>query len=292
MRAHRWPGLVLVFALAAVAAAEPLSAAGEVVIDQPAITVFESSTSGTHLADALDDLGLVYTYRTTTAAFDVDLASGTFDVAMVNSSNTDITVLDSDIRTFLLGGGRVLMFLYNMDTASADTLWASLGAAFESSFLVPPAGIEIIDADHPIFNEPNAIGSISSGGDLFYADNGDYTSLLSRGIALAKSTGGDTDHLLIVARHDGQAILNTFLPGDFIGDADMVNLLENEITFIVWGIENEDFEAYPPPFELVFSPVKCLSCGGSDFGCFCDDLCIGFGDCCYDACQLCGRCQP
>ena len=302
MRAHRWPGLVLVFALAvlaALAAAEPLSAAGEVVIDQPAITIIEYDIDRSPIADALDALGLFYTDRTgNRPAFDVDMASGTYDIAMINAaSSDDIGNILGSIRTFLDNGRKVLFFYYAMDNHSADTLWALMGAAFQEDLTVPPSPINKLVPSHPIFTTPNAVGTIAVTTELF-TDDGDHVSALSRGVVVATSPGGDPVDGLIVVRRDGRSILNTFLPSDYAGDADMDKLVQNEIAFLVDRIVGEDFEVHPNPFEFVFSPVRCVGCSFDvDYdpgpgSCFCDTQCIGFGDCCYDACQLCGRCQP
>jgi hypothetical protein len=62
-------------------------------------------------------------------------------------------------------------------------------------------------------------------------------------------------------------------------------------TFIDNLLFANDFEAYPPNWSDI-SPKSCTgSCGGQAIsGCYCDNLCVGFGDCCPDACSLCGQC--
>jgi hypothetical protein len=35
----------------------------------------------------------------------------------------------------------------------------------------------------------------------------------------------------------------------------------------------------------------CNSDDDAPAGCFCDDICFGHGDCCADACDVCGRCS-
>lgn len=266
-------------------------------VNQPAITLFESSSTGGDVAAALDSLGYLYVNRgASTAAFDVDLASGSYDVALVNSSNVDITVLADSLATFLDNGGRLMMFLYNLDNVSGHALWAQMGAAYAEDLPDPPASIEILEAGHTIFNVPNSVAALGVSNTVSFDDNGDHLSLLSRGVALARTAGGDASDLLIVARRDGRSILNTFLPGNYIGDPDMAALIENEIVFVVEGIVRDDFEAYPTPFDLVFSPTRCTGCSSdvdydpSEGSCYCDALCLTVGDCCYDACQLCGRC--
>lgn len=289
---------VSALALVAIGVSGSPAAAGAPV-DQPAITLFESSSTGGHLAAALDSLGYLYVNRADlTATFGVDLASGSYDVALVNSSNVDITVLADSLATFLDNGGHLMMFLYNLDDVSGHALWAQMGAVYVEDLSDPPASIEILEAGHPIFKTPHVVGTLNVSNVGSYDDNGDHLALSSRGIALARTSGGDASDLLIVARRDGRSILNTFLPGNYIGDPDMAALIENEIVFVVEGIVRDDFETYPTPFDLVFSPTRCTSCAvdvdydPTEGSCYCDAACLGFGDCCYDACQLCGRCSP
>ena len=281
----------------AVAASSVPASAGSA----PAITVFENTLAPVKpIQSTLQHLGLQSTYRTESAPFEADLASGLFDVAIVNSTNADISHLATEIRTFLLEGGRVLMFLYNIDGRRANGLWQTMGANYEADIETPPAAIEILEPSHPIFVTPHLIGTITAGGGDPVGDNGDFLRQLSRGMGLARGAGfTDDEHLLIVARRDGRSILNAFLPGDYLGDPDMVNLLENEVIFVVEGIHAEDFEVDPTPFDSVFTPVRCTGClsntdysGGVGSPCYCDNGCLSFGDCCYDACQLCGRCAP
>jgi len=55
----------------------------------------------------------------------------------------------------------------------------------------------------------------------------------------------------------------------------------------------------PAPFSAPFFPTPAPSipdlscegnCGGTTGNCWCDSLCVGFGDCCSDACGVCGQC--
>jgi hypothetical protein len=53
------------------------------------------------------------------------------------------------------------------------------------------------------------------------------------------------------------------------------------------------FAAAPPPPPPAAKSCK-NACGGSstDGSCYCDSECVKFGDCCADACSLCGSCSP
>jgi hypothetical protein len=284
--------------LAAVAALLPsLVSPPAHAAEVPTITVFES-TGASSLQVALDAIGLVYQYRTSPADFEVDLASGQYKVALIHSATTNITSVDPSIESFLDGGGRVVMFLYGVSVVPAHSLWATMGADWEQTLSDPPAAIEKIETDHPIFNVPNVVGALTANASSIFADNGDEVSLLSRGRALARTSGGGANDLLIVLRHDGHSILNTFLPADFTDDPDLQKLVRNEIVWAVDGIHMEPFDVYPSPFDTTFSPVLCTGClADTDYfpgpgSCYCDGLCIASDDCCYDACRLCGRCRP
>jgi hypothetical protein len=54
-----------------------------------------------------------------------------------------------------------------------------------------------------------------------------------------------------------------------------------------------DFEATPPFWSATTATMCAGFCAGqSPDGCFCDNLCLNFGDCCLDACTTCGTCGP
>ena len=56
--------------------------------------------------------------------------------------------------------------------------------------------------------------------------------------------------------------------------------------FRQWGLHNtgQNFSKTP-------ADGSCAgACGGSSSNCWCDAACAGYGDCCYDACALCGHC--
>ena len=61
---------------------------------------------------------------------------------------------------------------------------------------------------------------------------------------------------------------------------------------MIWKSPVVDSVVLPAHAEQ--SGGSCVgSCGGmSNSGpCYCDDLCVGFGDCCFDACSECGQCS-
>ncbi len=52
-----------------------------------------------------------------------------------------------------------------------------------------------------------------------------------------------------------------------------------------------DFEVAPPFWSDTTATMCAGFCAGqSPDGCFCDNLCLTFGDCCIDACTTCGTC--
>jgi hypothetical protein len=53
-------------------------------------------------------------------------------------------------------------------------------------------------------------------------------------------------------------------------------------------VDDYPFTLPPPPPQPSNSCVGY--CGGSTGSCYCDAACVGAGDCCYDACFVCGQC--
>lgn len=47
-----------------------------------------------------------------------------------------------------------------------------------------------------------------------------------------------------------------------------------------------------PNDPFVCDPCDCGNHGGDPSVCFCDGLCVGFGDCCGNSCEACGYCPP
>jgi hypothetical protein len=260
---------------------------------QSPVTVFEDDTStGTHLKTALVSLGVDHDYTDDVATFEASLADPAYRVAIVNDANTAIDAALDELTTFFDNGGVLLLFVHNIGGESSHPLWGRLGALWQEDLSDPPAAFALLNAGHPIFTTPNSVGSITVSNTDAFGDNGDHVSALAVSEALAKSSGGDSTDLLIVARSDGRAVLNSFLPGNYIGDDDFGDLLENEILFVTNNVFRDGFELQPTPFWSSISPQLCQNCGEAQqpSGCYCNADCLLLEDCCIDACLVCGRC--
>jgi len=102
------------------------------------ITVYEDSGFDA-MRFSLDNLGLSYSYHDgDDGGFVADLASGTFDLAIINQSNYPRLNDDLDsILDFVLGGGKLIIANNQYNVAPIHPLWYAMGAAWQANLSSP-----------------------------------------------------------------------------------------------------------------------------------------------------------
>ena len=124
---------------------------------------------------------------------------------------------------------------------------AALQAAFELTAVTDYSLAQDVyrwDAGHAIFNDPNAVGDITSWGSDVWADDGDELGLVGGAVALAGFTVSPTaDMAAIVLGNGGMTIYNGFLFDNMTSP----DLIANEINFLLNG---QDGYVIPEPTTL------------------------------------------
>ncbi len=227
------------------------------------ILLYESNTRSGYAGDALDALG--YSYTTASSSnFVSQLNSGAYDLVVMDYPSTRPSgSWESAIASHVGGGGMALIGYWDLDTSSS--LQSTMDVSVVSSISAPRT-MYSWDTSHPIWNGVYQPPTTMSGTDAGWGDNGDTL----RPASGATSVGGyqsstSTTNASIVIGNGGATIYNGFLFDDFPYDADgdgtkdMVELLANEIEFLISGGVScdQDGDGYD----------AAGSCGGTD----CDD---------------------
>jgi len=195
------------------------------------------------------NLGHSVTTVTTNSAFVSALASSSWDLVLVEAPFFTTNVpAESALANYINGGGRSILSQYFgsgiMPAFDVTTAYAS----FES-----PMTVNVWDTSHPIFNSANSISGLNVAGDFAGTYNGQYLKPLSGGVSLAGFTTGVTiDRAAIVLGNDGRTIYHGFAPDDMVG-AQAIDLLENEIGFLL-----PDAAEVPEPASLALFSLGAL----------------------------------
>ena len=224
------------------------------------VLLYDRNSTKAYARTALSDLGVPYTLATTTS-FESDLASGRYEVVVIDMPSTVPSgSWDKAIATYLSGGGRVVMGFWAFQS------YSSLNTAFDASSassLTRPKAVYAWDTGHRLFTLPNAISQLPTATDS-WADDGDLLTVGSSGTAVGGyATTATSGEAAIVLANSGRSIFNGFLfdsyraDDDGDGTADVVELLGNEIQYLLCDVENDaDSDGF-----------IAENCGGDD----CDD---------------------
>lgn len=230
------------------------------------ILLYQESARSSHAKAALDLLGYAYT-TATSSNFTASVNGGTYELLVVDLPSTLPTgAWETAISNHISGGGMVVMGYWDYDTS------ATLQAAFDctvTTSLSTPGPIYQWDSTHPIYSTPYAIPSITTRADVGWADDGD--ELRATGSATLPggySSAVSTTRGAICESNSGATIYNGFLFDDYSGDQDadgtrdMVELVANEIYYVLYGGCDEDGDSYES---------TAAGCAGDD----CDDTNAG-----------------
>ncbi|MHA2356615.1 MAG: DUF4350 domain-containing protein [Candidatus Thorarchaeota archaeon] len=190
-------------------------------------------------ATALRDLGLPYQMLFTNDYVDNFLDSKSWDLFIVDQSNTAFANAQLDaLFAYVDAGGKLIMSYYDMDNAITHPLWSTLGVEFSADLGGEPS-LYIWDSTHPIFNQPNDRNRANFSTGVFFSDDGDTLTVLPGFTALAGSTADiQAGNALIVVNNTGQTLYNGYLIDTCTGDEDdstyrdSIELWQNEIVFM------------------------------------------------------------
>ncbi|MFX1440286.1 MAG: hypothetical protein ACFFFD_08550 [Promethearchaeota archaeon] len=206
-----------------------------------ATTLVFTTYGGYHadVATAMRDLGRPYQLALTNDYLDDFLDSKSWELVIVDQSNSyfDTPHLDA-LYAYVDGGGKLLMSYFDIDDDSTHPLWSKLGVEFSSTLSGEPS-MYIWDMSHDIFTQPNDRNAANFTSNVFFSDDGDTLTVLSGHMALAGSTADVQDgNALIIVSNDKQTLYNGYLIDTCTGDEDdstyrdSVELWQNEIVFM------------------------------------------------------------
>lgn len=202
------------------------------------ILVFEETPGDTahYYLQAANNLGFTTCLVTSQAAFVDSLYNGTpWKMALVNQfSYTPIAGFFDTLNHFIGNGGRMIFFTYAY--GYAGSLYNSLGASYIAG-LTTPVNVHANDPTDVLFTSPNEVSTIYWKNDIYFT-NCIRLAPVNGGVAAAYLEGYPGEAGLIVNGAQ-TAIINGFESVNYTGDddgdgkLDMVELIENEITWLL-----------------------------------------------------------
>jgi len=237
------------------------------------ILVMEDGPGSYHYDTALDNLGLSRTLVTSWSALLTELNSGVpWELVIVNSysDGPPNEVLDS-LNSYQENGGFLIYSDWALFAYSSHPLLTRLGIDFVSDFTTP-LNFYAVNQGHMIFNNPNNIDS------LYWTDNqyirdGEIVNVLAGATQLAYFEGYP-DNGTIVLNAEENCLFNAFQSMNFNADddsdgkLDIVELIENEITFLSFSwLSAEPTSGTIPADDSVFVEVTFDATGlnGGDY---------------------------
>lgn len=197
------------------------------------VLVYDDNTVNQRAQAALNSLAMPYTVGNS-ATFNTLLLGGGWNLVVVDCpSNTPASW--TPLINYIGGGGRVIMSFWDLDN-SAGVGDPALPGAFDVSVtadFLTPQNVYRWNPGHPIFNNPNAVGNLTSWDDTYWVDDGDELAVLAGGVAVAGfATVPTSGRAAIVLGNGGRTIYNGFL-FDELNDPTGTNLIANEITYMI-----------------------------------------------------------
>jgi len=204
------------------------------------ILVFEETPGDTahYYLQAANNLGFETALTTNWASFIDSLYNGTpWSMVLANDFSDGPTAgkLDS-LNLYLTGGGKMIFYTYAFSYYSSHPFFASLGASFIGD-LTTPVNVHANDPADVLFTTPNEVSTIYWKNDIWYV-NCTRLAPVNGGVAAAYLEGYPGEAALIV-NGTQTAIFNGFESTNYTGDddgdgkLDMVELIENEITWLL-----------------------------------------------------------
>ncbi|MFN0060099.1 MAG: hypothetical protein ACKVX7_16700 [Planctomycetota bacterium] len=184
--------------------------------------------NGTSPADALDNLGHAYTTVTSGSAFNAAMTDGTiWDLVVVAYAGAGFDY--TNLINYIDAGGRAFVSFNNFD--DAPLLREAFDVAIAVSFTTPHDVFEAIypSVALPQWRMPNVVSQISVSGVDDWADNGDYLTPNSDGLAIGESSGGFS----LVLRGNGGRTIALGHELDSLDTAESIAFLENCFAYLL-----------------------------------------------------------
>jgi len=193
----------------------------------PQILLYDDNTIHQYAQTALGNLSLGYTVGTG-STFNTLLGGGSWDLVVVDCpSNTPGSW--TPLIDYIDGGGKAIMSFWMLEGVPA------LAAAFDVSMTGTygtPENVYAWNASHAIFTTPYVVGDLTAWHD-HWADDGDHLTAINGAQELAGFSGSPSAGMAaIVLGNGGRTLYNGFL-FDAMDDPDGVNLVANEITYLL-----------------------------------------------------------
>ncbi|MEJ2567655.1 MAG: choice-of-anchor D domain-containing protein, partial [candidate division WOR-3 bacterium] len=201
------------------------------------ILVMERGPGSFYYNMALENLGLPRTLVTSWDELHTELISGTqWELVIVNSyGNVPSEEILDLLDDYQSNGGLLIYTDWAIYEYPSHSLLTSLGISFVSDFTVP-INFYAVDPGHILFNQPNDIDS------LYWTDNqynrdGQIVDILPGATQLAYPEGYPNSGA-IVLNEKSNCLFNAFQSMNFNADddsdgkTDIIELIENEITFL------------------------------------------------------------
>jgi hypothetical protein len=210
---------------------------------------------------ALTNLGISYTQVSSIGAFDMEIDKD-YDIVIFTCSyyGFGTTIFDQILDYIQNRDGRLIFATWNMEFYSTHGLWDYLGAEHQSTYTSPQDFFDWNPPhDDPIFNFPNDVpDKLDYTTDTYYRD-GQRVEPLEHATAFAGYEEEPTpNEASLIGRKDNVTVWNCFTASQFRedldsdGKLDMVELFENEITWIAKGTPKID----PWPLPMRLEPVE------------------------------------
>jgi hypothetical protein len=201
--------------------------------DRDDVLVLNEQCGGSlaHLPVALANLGLDFFETQDTGAFESALTSGTsWDLILVDEYSSTISEAAlTALREYIATGGRIYMNHWAWDDSLATV--ESFGAALGAPRMMPPV-VDPWQPEHPLFTEPNPLGSLTPGADTCDVDAWGFDPLEGARAVAGYTPSDAPGEAGIVVGNAGRTILFGSTPGLYPAEQ-MVPFLENVIGFLL-----------------------------------------------------------
>ncbi len=203
------------------------------------ILVYEDGPGEMYYDQALGNLGLSRTLVTSMVDFSMELNSGTnWDLVIVNSYRSWFSHTDLDVLSNRVANGKYTIF-YAWDISSYvdHPLLTNLGVSYVSSF-DSPSDIYPVDSGLPLFNDPNQVPWFLDWTDDQWGTDGEYVDVLPGASQQAYFVYNSASYAIVI-NSDQSSIFNAFeamnynRDYDYDGKMDVLELIENEISYLV-----------------------------------------------------------
>jgi len=209
---------------------------------------------------ALDGMGYSYTYfYSDQYSFLKALETGHWDLVICNEENYYLLpeVFD-ELYAHVQSGGKLILCTWIMHYYPSHPLWSSMGVSYASTIYSGIWTMYPWQANHTLLNAPNTLNTTLYYGYHGYGIYGFYVDALPGATALFGATPSESAYnSIVVLNQANTTIFNGLLTSIMSSDSDAdgvrddVELLENEITYLLDGVtpSTRAGQMYAPPVE-------------------------------------------